>query len=267
MLQRNQDQNYQSYLALEGLFGKVELERITISPGFHDTLRKWVQYAEKGRNEDVSRILPEVANWINADPEKYAKALLAWPSSLTHRAAYIDPNSRYKQGLTNDITGYLLTSVQYDFVDPEVHAKMRAFDVAYPFHTNFWIRAFYANYNANLSQLLDGYLMSGLLVQVYRHIFTAKVSAVTYQENEEDIALQIPPTTPKPPTTSTSTKNVAKLIGLSAPTARSIAYASVILHYCLCGGKKWNMETLGFNYAALYDSIVDFFESGVISQS
>ncbi|KAL0056630.1 hypothetical protein AAF712_016765 [Marasmius tenuissimus] len=205
------------------------------------------------------RISRALANWLNAVPYEYLDYLLLVPSNVD--STYVDPESRKDRGLKNFITGRLLMPIDltFDWDNHVVRDAIKNFEPDYNgIVTDFYIRAFYAGYKGDPENLKDGYLKSTLLVKVFKHIFTSKSSAMnyvgpeTFAEGSRKRQRYTQKKSTRPP--------VATLIGMKEATPRSIAYAAVMLHFCLLSAPHWMYEYDGFNYIALYDSIVDFFE-------
>ena len=67
-------------------------------------LFKLQEGANGARSDDIKRIKEELGTWINLDYK---------PTKL------LDPKTRDGRGLQHDICGELLTSIQYDWQDPE----------------------------------------------------------------------------------------------------------------------------------------------------
>ncbi|KAL0563517.1 hypothetical protein V5O48_018551 [Marasmius crinis-equi] len=211
--------------------------------------------AGAARNSDIYRLTSAIANWLNgASVFDYLGDHLIPSDAGT---LYIDPDSRSGRGFYNFVTGRLLTGIdpKFDWDNPIVRDGIRNLETEYDsIATYFWIRAFYASYKGDPNNLKDGYLKSILLVKTYKHIFTSKASA-THYTGPENVDPARKRQRCKGQTTQSTRDPVATLIGMNEVTARSIAYAAVILHFCLNNASKWTIVHDGFSYISLYDSI------------
>ncbi|KAJ3925214.1 MAG: hypothetical protein NXY57DRAFT_907357, partial [Lentinula lateritia] len=101
-----------------------------------------------------------------------------------------------------------------------------------------------------------GLLQSYLLVQVYRLMFTSPSSTKDQPQDVENL-----PASKKKKTTRTNHRgNVAQIIHMNDVKPRSIAYATVHLHFALSDVSQWTNSHMGYNHLDLWNFIVDFFE-------
>ncbi|PPQ81607.1 hypothetical protein CVT26_013569 [Gymnopilus dilepis] len=228
-------------------FTKVITEK---SPEELETFYKQLHTgATNARSDDLNRIKELVARWLNQrDPA---------PSPL------LDEDDHDNRGIAHNVTGRLLCPIEFDWDDPEVRAKIRALDDDYDWCSSFHARAFYAKHKGDDQRLEDGFLMSSLLVKVFRAIFTSPSSAadvIDDTESDDDAD----PETVRPRKKARTSRNrkkkptqrtVASILKMDGKvTPRAIAYAAVMT------GERWDPTYGGFDYVGLYNYIVDFFE-------
>ncbi|KJA27916.1 hypothetical protein HYPSUDRAFT_130887, partial [Hypholoma sublateritium FD-334 SS-4] len=204
--------------------------------------------ADSARSDDLNRIRTFVADWLNAAQRR--------PEIL------LDPSCRKNRGIQHDVTGRLLCPAEFDWTDLVVRAKLRACDDAFDWLSSYHARCFYTNYKANADQLESGYLMSALLVQVFKAIFTSPSSAKGVPDEEEGNENMPPARLQKTASGKRGLRrNVASKVQLNGKvTPRSIAYAAVQLHFNLQTAASWASVYGGFDYQGLSNYIVDFFE-------
>ncbi|KJA24322.1 hypothetical protein HYPSUDRAFT_200549 [Hypholoma sublateritium FD-334 SS-4] len=214
--------------------------------------------ANNARSDDVRRIKEAVAFWLN---KEYGKE---------DDFEMLDPKERTGRGLHNYVTGRLLCPVDYDWDVPEIYTDI--IEGTIDISEDYFLRCFYPNGNGDPSHYERGFLKSGLLVNVYKDIFTspsscdASLSASAPSEDvQNDSDGPAPPKRPKlteHQARKKATKScVATILGMEGRvTPRSIAYAAVLLAFNLTNAVQWVEIYNDFNFRALYNLIVDFFE-------
>ncbi|KAL0569738.1 hypothetical protein V5O48_012226 [Marasmius crinis-equi] len=256
--QRERDRNYGSFKVLQRLFTPSFLQRVLEDPGFLDRLREWEKAGDDARGSDIKRLRDELANWINiADHDDLLRPEDPSPGLL-------DPKSRSTRGYNNFLTGLLLCPISYDWRDPEIRCKIQNMDDEYPTHEQYLVRMLFAGYATSPFNWKKGFLRATLLVRTYKHIFTSCNSA-THHVGEAASEDSRPKKKRQRTTKEPTKRNVASILGMTAVTARSIAYAAVMLHFNLTTAESWNMVVDGFNYTVFYDVIVDYFEGGKLA--
>ncbi|KAJ2925902.1 hypothetical protein H1R20_g11201, partial [Candolleomyces eurysporus] len=173
------------------------------------------------RGDDIHEMKAGAADWINR-----------WnpPPDVQ-----LDPNDRAGRGLQHDLCGRLLSSIEHNWDDAEVRAKIRNFEPG--FGLGPLARALYAGYTGSTARVEAGYLRSMMLVKAYQYIFTSPASARTVN----DVA---------------STLKVNNQV-----TPRAIAYAAIQLLFALSSAPHWTDEHEGLDFRNVYYHIVDFFEN------
>ncbi|KAF8156768.1 hypothetical protein B0H34DRAFT_798148 [Crassisporium funariophilum] len=206
--------------------------------------------ANNARSDDLNRIRECLAEWLNhAQPT---------PSPLLVK------ERRDNRGLGHDVTGCFLCPAEFEWENLEVRAKLRAGEEGYDWLSSYHAQAFYSNHKADPQRLEDGFLKSALLVKVYKSIFTSPSSAADVADDCESEQENEPAA--KAARLSQSRKkatkcNVASRLHMNDKvTPRSVAYAAVLLHYNLQTAERWFEIYGGFDYRALYNEIVDYFE-------
>ncbi|KAJ3967240.1 hypothetical protein EV361DRAFT_931598 [Lentinula raphanica] len=220
-------------------------------PGFEKTIStaddgeqtKYLSMLEKhastARGDDISKVKSALASIINSTEPM--------PSPL------LEANSKSNRGFQHDATGLRLCPIHYDFRQQEVRDKIRACDSDFPTNDTILFHGLYADFRGDPSDVEKGFLKSGELIKLAKVIFTSSPSAAKYDVNAVN---QIPAAKiSKVPTK----QNVAQLLGLTAVTPPLIAYVATMYHFGLTDASSWDVTYNGFDYIALYDTIVDYF--------
>ncbi|KAL0564602.1 hypothetical protein V5O48_017440 [Marasmius crinis-equi] len=249
---RERDRNETAYQllvkAVPGL--QKKLEDPNQAP---EEIVKYLRELETGgnnaRNDDVNTSKEEIVAWLEARPVP--------PSPRLNK------RTRLFRAFSNDTTGALICPADMDWNDPAVKVQLRENQVSLSLSPYaFYLPVFYRNEQVDINDVENGYLMGDLIVKMFRMVFTSPGSVDEFPVGETDPATVSPSKkrTRRVKNSRQSTKkNVAQIVGLKAPTPRSIAYCAVLLRFALSDAQAWGADR-SFNYEGLYYSIVDYFE-------
>ncbi|KAE9388955.1 hypothetical protein BT96DRAFT_980865, partial [Gymnopus androsaceus JB14] len=186
-------------------------------PGFIELLHAGARGA---RSDDINRLKETVAHWLNFRPVGQCSVPL-----LKH-------DDRTGRGFNNNLTGRLLTPIEFDWENQSVRAAIRSKSVVTS--NSYFLRAFYLNENGDPNNVEENFLQSTLLLQTWRQIFLSNGSLESIEglhnsdESDDNATVTAPPA--KKARKSTR-KTVAQLLDVKEVTPRSIAYACVMIRY------------------------------------
>ncbi|KAE9397015.1 hypothetical protein BT96DRAFT_1021043 [Gymnopus androsaceus JB14] len=237
---RHQDRLWIAYHALLKLIPGCQKVLATEADGDQERfIRGLERAANLARGEDISRSKSKVANILNrCEPP---------PMPL------LDPISRNNRGFQHDSTGHRLCPIEYDFDDVDVKAKIRNNDPAFPTNGSLFFNGLYHGLRGDPLDVEKGFLKSGELLA--KCLLTSSGSAEGYDIDAEN---QIPAAKKSKAPTK---RNVAQILGITTVTPPIIAYVACMYHFSLTDATSWDANYNGFNYVALYDTIVDYFEA------
>ncbi|KAK7015136.1 hypothetical protein VNI00_019202 [Paramarasmius palmivorus] len=254
---RSHDRNVESFKILWALLSSTEYrDLLEDSETMVARMKALELKADGARGDDIGKLKPEIANWLNDETIAAAADGLVDPKLL------VSPMDKACRGFQHPVTGRLLCSIIYDWDDPEVRKKIQDADPNYPRYVNYFVRAFYDPKLIDPTNVEQGFLMSPLLVKVFQFIFTSPHSVLATENIENQEPTFSTPRKGKSKGRPPTRKCVSNLIGMTSVTVRSIAYACVQLHFTLNVLDSYNHEGDGFSYAGLWDTIIDYFEDG-----
>ncbi|KAF8222820.1 hypothetical protein L208DRAFT_1426222 [Tricholoma matsutake] len=180
-----------------------------------------------------------------------------WLNSRSSTTMHLNPEDCKDRGLQNDVMGRLLCPINFDWDDPDVHAKVRACDEDFNPSISFYYCCFYPNGYGDPDDVEQGFLRSSLLVKTFSAIFLSPSSAsgITDDGNKN-----IPPTVRHREWSKATKANVAQKLYLDKVMLHTIAYAAVMLHFSLTDVVSWKEEYNGLSYELLYNFVVDYLE-------
>ncbi|KAF9039168.1 hypothetical protein BJ165DRAFT_1407392 [Panaeolus papilionaceus] len=208
---------------------------------------------ESSEPEDLDKllaILQEGANEARGDDIRNLKLLVAeWLNKTYSPKDAFSTTSRADRGLQNDITGALLCPVEYDWNDQATRLAIKAGTLS--IKDDLCLACFYPRGKGDSNNVDDKFLRSRLLVKSYCAIFTSPTSADAFEEDEtEDGPTKKKGTASASRKKATKSNNATLLHMNGVVTPRSIAYVAVV----------WVETYNGFEYRALWEYIVDYFE-------
>lgn len=174
----------------------------------------------------------------------------------------LNPDSRANRGIQHDATGKLLCPIDFDWDDPTIRARLRNCEEGYDINSSYFLRCLYQSGTGNINDVEDGFLKSGLLVKVFKHIFTSPSSANASVEASENISIGNPAGARSTHKAKRATrKDVSGCLHMNEKvTPRAIAYAAVQLVFALSDAPHWTAVHNGFDYRSFYYFVVDVFE-------
>ncbi|KAM6489009.1 hypothetical protein JOM56_014326 [Amanita muscaria] len=206
--------------------------------------------ANDARGDDVLKIRAAVAKWLNEQTPP--------PTPL------LNPDSRSNRGIQHDVTGKLLCPIDFDWDDPTLRARLRNCEDGYDINSSYFLRCLYQGGTGNIDDIEEGFLKSGLLVKVFKHIFTSPSSANASVEASENVPIGNPAAGSRTTHNAkrATRKDVSGCLHMEEKvTARAIAYAAVQLVFALSDAPHWTAVHNGFDYRSFYYFVVDFFEA------
>ncbi|KAM6494657.1 hypothetical protein JOM56_009280 [Amanita muscaria] len=214
--------------------------------------------ANDARGDDILKVRAAVSKWLNEQNPP--------PMPL------LNPDSRSNRGIQHDVTGKLLCPIDFYWDDPIIRARLRNCEDGYDINSSFFLHCLYQSGTANIQDVEEGFLKSGLLVKVFKHIFTSPSSANASIEASENIpvgTLAGARATSNTSNTKRATrKDVSGCLHMEEKvTPRAIAYAAVQLVFALSDAPHWTAVHNGFDYRSFYYFIVDFFEASADNSS
>ncbi|KAG2737594.1 hypothetical protein P692DRAFT_20761377 [Suillus brevipes Sb2] len=180
--------------------------------------------ASAARGEDTKSLKPVVIDWIIPAGEAVVPSL--------------PRNSKISRGFNHPITGRLLCPAELDWNDAETKQKLQSGEIAVS--GDQWPLFVYANEAYDPDDPWNGLLRSRLLVNAFRHIFTSPSSV----EKE-----------PK----ATRAGN-ARLHGMTAVTAPSVAYVATQVRFALCSSSVFSRTDTVTDSETFYHSLLDLLE-------
>ncbi|KAJ3753851.1 hypothetical protein EV360DRAFT_87390 [Lentinula raphanica] len=199
--------------------------------------------ARAARSDDINSLKEAVAHFLNYRPMGHSAVPL-----LKH-------DDRVGRGYTNDLTGRLLTPIQFDWDNPLICQNIRSKTLVVS--NSYFLRAFYYGEKGDPDDVEHNFLKSTLLLQTWRHIFVANGSVDSSIADSDDHVVAPLPVCKR--ARKSTRKNVAQLLDMKEVSPRSIAYACVMLRFSLSDANAWNADQ-SFNYQGLYNTIIDYFE-------
>ncbi|TFY56609.1 hypothetical protein EVJ58_g7537 [Rhodofomes roseus] len=178
----------------------------------------------------------------------------------------LDRESKYGRGLHHEATGRLLCPAIWDWSNISVRTKIRNGDPNYKLTPAHWPALFYANYKCDLGDLEKGLFYSPILVKGYKLLFQSPTAAHDYSlQPDQHLAGSSQVSEYRPPhkrsrRKANTRRTVASLMRVREVTPRAIAYVCVQEHFSLSSIPAWNDDIVEFDYPALYNNIVDYFE-------
>ncbi|KAM6491175.1 hypothetical protein JOM56_013414 [Amanita muscaria] len=205
--------------------------------------------ANDARGDDVLKVRAAVAKWLNEQTPP--------PTPL------LNPDSRSNRGIQHDVMGKLLCLIDFDWDDPIIRARLRNCEDGYNIRSSFFLHCLYQSGTGNIHDVEEGFLKTGLLVKVFKHIFTSPSSANASVEASENIPIGNSAGAHATHNAKRATrKDVSGCLHMEEKvTARAIAYAAVQLVFALSDAPHWTAVHSGFDYRAFYYFVVDFFEA------
>ncbi|KAF8954717.1 hypothetical protein BDZ97DRAFT_1927811 [Flammula alnicola] len=198
--------------------------------------------ANGARGDDIKRVKEEVYDQINRE-YKPTEPLLR--------------TKRDNRGLQHNMCGSLLTLIDFDWDNLEVHANIRATKEGFNISANYYLNCLYSKGGVDTYRVELNFLRSKLLLQVYCAIFTSPSSAEGFEEEEEEEG----PSRKKHTSSKATKMNVSSLLNVDGKvTGHSIAYAAVLLVFNLTDATQWVDTHNGFSFIGFYNFIVDYFE-------
>ncbi|KAH8802376.1 hypothetical protein DL96DRAFT_1686893 [Flagelloscypha sp. PMI_526] len=251
-----EDRRLNEYITLHAVVPTLENKRRELKDK-PEELAEFIKALSKGANDTRSTDLTNVKNWM---VDWLNDSKLSPEPRLTK-----DVSNR---GIKHDVCGGLMTPIQYDWDNEEVRDKIRHNDAQFPLSISFFFRLFYRNFRGDVNNVDEGFLKSPLLIKAAKMILTSPSSATGGVQLSDDEGPENPPekrqhTDEHAVTTKRNLrKNNAAIMGLDGKiTPRLIAYICVLTWFSLSGVDWWRDSYMGVSFHALYDWIVDYFES------
>ncbi|KAF8955386.1 hypothetical protein BDZ97DRAFT_1764959 [Flammula alnicola] len=198
--------------------------------------------ANGARGDDIKRVKEEVYDQINRE-YKPTEPLLR--------------TKRDNRGLQHNVCGSLLTQIDFDWDNLEVHANIRATKEGFNISANYYLNCLYSKGGVDTYRVELNFLRSKSLLQVYCAIFTSPSSAEGFEEEEEEEG----PSRKKHKSSKATKMNVSSLLNMDGKvTGHSIAYAAVLLVFNLTDATQWVDTHNGFSFIGFYNFIINYFE-------
>ncbi|KZT64634.1 hypothetical protein DAEQUDRAFT_805344 [Daedalea quercina L-15889] len=214
-------------------------------------LRQLSTGADRARSADAHIMKGHILDFIEED---VGKPIVPRP----------DPASKHDRGVHHDDTGRLLCPAIWDWDNISVRTKIRSGDRNYVITADHWPALFYAGYKCDFDDLEKGLFYSPMLVKGYKLIFHSPSGAREYALQPDQHLLPANEVQQgdgyKRPRKVNTRRTVASLMRVHEVRPRAIAYVCVQMCFALSSFPVWNDNIRAFDYIALYNNIVDYFE-------
>ncbi|KAJ7585522.1 hypothetical protein C8J56DRAFT_1087483 [Mycena floridula] len=193
--------------------------------------------SKQARGDDINRIQDDLAGWLMAEFE----------------CPFLQSKTRVGRCWKGSCTGRLLFPCNIDYDDEETRAKVFALHPDFRINGNFFCNAFYPGGQRDPEDMEDQWLKG--------FFFLRQKLANKHQSERGNLENRNLNAEVQQKTKKRGSQSVADIVGLSSVTPRSIAYAGVMLHFNLTDATSWSLSYNGVSYFALYNTIVDYFET------
>ncbi|KAJ7598309.1 hypothetical protein C8J56DRAFT_1091546 [Mycena floridula] len=202
--------------------------------------------SKQARGDEINRIRDDLAGWLMAEFE----------------CPFLQSKTRVGRGWKGSCPGRLLFPCNIDYDDEETRAKVFTLHPDFRINGNFFCNTFYPGGQGDPEDMEDQWLKGFLLVWLAnKHVDLGENFQIIKAIGASDLENKNPNAEVQQKTKKRGSQSVADIVGLSSVTPRSIAYAGVMLHFNLTDATSWSLSYNGVSYFALYNAIVDYFET------